>query len=164
MSIFPQDLIDQVSRQLDPRAVLARIDYRTETIQDAGPVLKCFCPIHEETIFRTLIVEKDARSYRCSNYRCPGHGGGDLIDLYSKARKIGYEQALLELAEAFQIQVDLSLVDQYLQNTLEVARNYLELGALDEAEETYGQILRFKSDCRPALEGLARIYEQSGRG
>jgi tetratricopeptide (TPR) repeat protein len=69
----------------------------------------------------------------------------------------------MELASAFQIAVDFSVADRYLNETLEVAQNYLEMGVLNEAEEHFERILSFKGDCLAALEGLIRIYEQTAR-
>ena len=86
MSLFPENLIEEVRAALDAEAVLRLIDYRPETIQDAGDRIKCFCPIHRETIFRTLVIERTAGSYRCSNFSCDGNDGGDLIDLYARAQ------------------------------------------------------------------------------
>lgn len=163
MGIFPESLIEDVRRRLDAADVLRKINYRPEMIQNAGDGLKCFCPIHKETIFRTLLVDAKAGRYRCSNFSCAGAGGGDLIDLYARSSGMGYEQAMVELANAFGIDVDLEAAEQYLENSLEVAQNYLELGALKEAEEHYDQILRFREDSLPALQGLIRIYEATGR-
>jgi chromosomal replication initiator protein DnaA len=163
MPIFPETLLAEVRNALDAEAVLRHINYRPEMIQDTGNAIKCFCPIHRETIFRTLLVDKVHGTYRCTNYACSGATGGDLIDLYAQARGQGYEQALLELANIFGVSVDLTAVDQYISNTLEVARNYVQLGALVEAEEQFSGILRFKPDALPALEGLVRVYELTDR-
>lgn len=163
MSIFPQNTIDKVLSALESEEILRRIGYRTEMIQDTGQAIKCFCPIHKETIFRTLLVDKESGEYRCSNYNCPGRTGGDLIDLYARSKEISYEQALLELAATFSVEVDLTDADQYLETTLEVANNYLELGVLTEAEEQYERILGFKKDFVPALEGLMAVHQKADR-
>lgn len=163
MGIFPESWIDGVRRQLDAAAVVRKINYRPEMIQDTGQGIKCFCPIHKETIFRTLIVDTQTGDFRCSNFNCPGTSGGDLIELYARSCGLSYEQSLMELSRAFNITVDLSVADQYLKDALEVARNYLEMGVLNEAEDHFDQILRFKENCIPALEGLARIYEATER-
>lgn len=163
MGIFPEKLIDTVRRRLAAEAVLEKINYRTEMIQDTGGALKCFCPIHKEAIFRTLLIDKKTGNYRCSNFNCAGNAGGDLIDLYARAAGLSYEQAIVELAGAFGIDVDLSAAEQYLKESLEVASNFLDLGALREAEEQYDQIMRFREDCESALRGLLRIYEATER-
>lgn len=163
MGIFPDSLISEVLQHLGAEAVLQKIHYRPEMIQSSGQGIRCFCPIHKETIFRTLIVDRKSKSYRCSNYSCPGAGGGDLIDLYARSRGLSYEQAVMELCRVFEIGVDLSVADQYLNDSLEVAHNYLELGVLAEAEEHFERILKFKENCLPALEGLIRVYEATER-
>lgn len=163
MAIFPDTLIDNVRRQLDPEAILRRIDYLPEMINDTGRTIKCFCPIHKETIFRTLIIDKPSGTYQCGNSNCPGRHGGDLIDLYAKTEDLSYEQALLELSEHFGVQVDMKLIEKYIQAALEVARNYLDMGVLAEAEEHFDRILRFKGDCIPAQQALVEIYQATDR-
>ncbi len=163
MAIFPETLVDSVRDALGPEVILRRINYRPEMIQDAGDLIKCFCPLHRETVFRTLIVDKAAARYRCSNYNCPGHAGGDMLDLYARARGLGYEQALLELAASAGIIIEPGLIEDYIAHSLEVARNYTEMGVLVEAEEHYNQILRLKPESLPALEGLLQVHERSGR-
>ncbi|MEN6625271.1 MAG: DnaA/Hda family protein [Candidatus Sumerlaeia bacterium] len=163
MAIFPQTLVDEVRQALDGGAILRRIGYRPEMIQETGDSIKSFCPIHKETIFRTLLIDKRAGRYRCSNYNCEGAVGGDLIDLYARSRGLGYEQALLELASQAGVEINPSLVEDHVGHALEVARNYIEMGVLTEAEEQFDQILSFKPDCIQALEGLVRIYAQTGR-
>ncbi len=163
MGLFPDSLVERIRAALTGETVLRRINYRPEMIQDAGDQLKCFCPIHKETIFRTLILDKRNGRYRCSNYNCPGNAGGDLIDLYARARDLSYEQALLELATVAGVDVDRAAVDEFLTHALEVASNYMEMGVLAEAEEQFQQVLRFNSDSVPALEGLARVYEMTDR-
>ena len=161
--IFPETMVQDVLEALDATAVLHNIDYRTEMIQDTGAQIKCFCPIHKETIFRTLVVDKKERSYRCSNFSCAGAVGGDLVDLFARATGYGYEQALLELAGSFGIAVDMDSAGSYVQHTLEVARNYLEMGVLKEAEEQFVRILSFQPACREAMVGLTRLYEMTDR-
>jgi tetratricopeptide (TPR) repeat protein len=163
MSLFPEALIQQVRQALDAHAVLRLIDYRPETIQEAKGKIKCFCPIHHETIFRTLVIDKAAGTYQCGNFSCDGNAGGDLIDLYARARGVSYEQSLLAVADACGLDVDMSVVDGYLQSTLEVARNYLDLGVLAEAETQLTGIVSIRPDNIPALEALAQVYEGQNR-
>lgn len=158
MSIFPDTLVNKVSLQLDPEAVLRKIAYRTEMIQNTGDQIKAFCPIHNETVFRTLIIDVADRQFKCSNHRCEGHKGGDLIELYALAQGIHYDQAIPELAALFEIPIDMAVIEEYLAQTLEVAKNYCELQVWDEAEANYRRILNFKPDCREALEALITIY------
>ena len=55
------------------------------------------------------------------------------------------------------------MVEGYLETTLEVARNYLDLGALAEAEEHLLGLTSIRPDCIPALEGLAEVYDRQRR-
>lgn len=163
MSIFPQSTVDRILEAIEPDEILRRINYRPEMIQVVDDRIKAFCPIHKETIFRTLILKRRRKTYRCSNYNCAGNKGGDLIDLYARSMNVSYEQALMELASAHHVELDMSQIEDHLKNALEVARNYLELGALGDAEETFKRVLRFKADCLEALEGLIQVFERESR-
>ncbi|MCE5229352.1 hypothetical protein LLG95_07115, partial [bacterium] len=163
MAIFPQTLIDDVREALDGAGIVRKIGYRPEMIQESSDAIKCFCPIHKETIFRTLLIDKRTGKYRCSNYNCTGNVGGDLIDLYARAKGLGYEQALLELSKQFGVEINPDLIDDYVGHALEVACNYVEMGVLGEAEEQFDQVLRLKPDSLAALDGLVRVYEKTER-
>lgn len=160
MHIFPEDLIEKIRAEIDPERLLRMIDYRTETIQLIGQTIKAFCPIHREPIFRTLLIDTNTRTYRCSNKQCNGHDGGDMIDLFAKSRNIGYEEALPELASAFGVEVDLSIAQEYLKRAQEIADNYYEMGAFADAEEQYDRILKFQPGSIDALRGLLNVYKE----
>ena len=98
-----QDIVADLNRQLDALSVLRKIDYFPEALVRSGSSIKCFCPIHEEKAFRSLLVDSSRNHYKCSFVKCPGFGGGDLIDLWAKARKVGLPAAAAELAASFQI-------------------------------------------------------------
>lgn len=163
MTLFPEHLIETIRQGINPRELIQKIGYRPEMIQDAGKQLKAFCPIHRETIFRTLIVDIDEGTFQCSNFRCPGHQGGDLIELYAQSKGLPYDRALPELARMFNIDVDLELLDKYLRESIEVAQNYLELGVWAEAEEHFERLLKFKPDSVDVIRGLVRVYGETGK-
>lgn len=163
MQIFPEDLIESIRAALEPEPLLRAINYRPETIQVIGHTIKSFCPIHRESIFRTLIIDSQSRTYRCTNKSCPGNEGGDMIDLYARAKGIGYDEALPELAGAFGVEVDMNVAQDYLRRAREVADNFFDMGAWNEALEQYERILRFQPESTDALQGVMKLYRQMGR-
>lgn len=102
-----QAITDDIQKALDARRILDLIDYRTDTIIETDSVVKSFCPIHGEMVFRTLLVDPDSKRFKCSYSLCPGHAGGDLIELYSKAKKVERMEAITALVERLGLDVDL---------------------------------------------------------
>jgi len=62
MSIYPEKIIKEIIDQIDVKAILETINYRLDTVQEIGDTVKCFCPIHKEQVFRTLIINPKEKS------------------------------------------------------------------------------------------------------
>lgn len=106
-SIYPKPVLRKIVGELDPLDLLEFIDFHPESIQRDGPRLRCSCPIHRDSVFRTLIIDVGARTYKCSKADCPGAEGGDLIDLVGKSLRIPYDEAVRRVVEEYGIEVDL---------------------------------------------------------
>jgi chromosomal replication initiation ATPase DnaA/DNA-binding SARP family transcriptional activator len=126
-SIYSKSTIRRILSEVDALDVLELIDFHPETISRDGGRLRAACPIHRDAMFRTLVVENSAKSYRCSKSDCPGHEGGDLVDLLARARKIGYDDALKVLIEEFMIEVDLPEDSQALDEAMSEVRTQMDL-------------------------------------
>ncbi len=163
MSRLPENLTQKIRKAVQPEELLRKINYRPETIQRAGQTVKSFCPIHRDPIFRTLVIDADAWSYRCTNKQCPGKDGGDLIDLYARSRAVTYEEALLEMAKLFGIEMDPNVIADFVKEALEVGDNYLAMGVFNEAEQQYDRVLLIQPASLPALRGLVRLYQETGK-
>lgn len=163
MTIFPEDLLRRIRQAAPPLALLRKIGHHPESIQETGKQIKCFCPIHGEQIFRTLTIDVDRWTYTCVNRKCPGLAGGDLIDLYAKAKNLSYDQSLMEIARAFNIDVDPKVVSENLEQAREIGDNLFEMGAYDEAERQYEQIIATTPESLPILEKLMETRRKLGR-
>ncbi len=163
MSLLPKDLTDKIRKTVDPEALLRKIGYRTETIQVSGPNVKSFCPIHKDQIFRTLVLDRDHWNYRCTNKQCAGAAGGDLIDFYAKCKGFTYEEAMMDLARAFDIALDPKVIEDYIKQSREIADNYREMGVFAEAEPQYERIVNFYPNDLPALRGLLAVQQALGK-
>lgn len=162
MGIYSDKAIQELNEQLDPRAVLELIGYHTEKLQESAETFRGFCPIHRETVFRTLIIDKSRRSFRCMYSLCKGAAGGTLVELYALARDLPIEKAVEELGAHFGIEVTLPVDPEYLEKQAEVAENYLELGYYEDAEKTYREILQADANFERARRGLLQVYEHLG--
>jgi len=157
-SAYPPDALRRLRERIEILPVLKAINYRLDTVQEAGDTVKCFCPIHSEAVFRTLAIDRRAHTYRCSYSLCPGSKGGDLIDLYAKALKIEYDEAVQRLIQHLKISIELPPSEDMLRKTLEVAENYLALNGYDDALAGFKKVLAVQSDNVRALEGMLKIH------
>ncbi|GEM_PF-572895 len=171
MSIFPESTTKDVLAALEPQALLQLINYRTDTVQEIGDTIKCFCPIHQEHVFRTLIVSRKDKSYRCSYSLCPGNKGGNLIDLYARVRELEYDAALEDLVEKMHLPVALPATSEVLDRTVEEGENFYYLATadpsraemhIDEAQKRFQRVLDIDPVNLRALQGLYQIYESKG--
>jgi len=162
MGVYSEKVIAEVNEQLDPRAVLELIGYHTDKLQESAETFRGFCPIHRETVFRTLIIDKSKRTFRCMYSLCKGAAGGTLVELYALAKELSLENALEELVAHFQLNVQLPVDPEYLEKQAEVGENYLELGYLDEAEKVFLDIVAADAVFERAIRGLIHVYEQRG--
>lgn len=171
MSIFPPKTIKEVHDALDVVELLRLIDYRTDTIQEIGTTVKCFCPIHKEHVFRTLILEKQQKTYRCSYSLCPGNKGGDLIDLYALVRGMDYDDALQALVSFFHLPVELPATEEMIHRTVEEGDNFLYLVSadssrsemyLEEALKRFQRVLSVAPNHPKALRGMYEICRLKG--
>lgn len=163
MSMFSPEIVHRILDALEPVAVLKKINYRTETIQARDDQVRAFCPIHNEAVFRTLVIQNDTKQYRCSYTMCAGARGGDLIDLFALTKKISYDEALRDLADAFHFSVELPTMGDFVKLKLVEGRNYLEMEAHAEALETFTQILRADPENLEANQGLLQALMLAGK-
>ncbi|MBX7245229.1 MAG: tetratricopeptide repeat protein [Candidatus Sumerlaeaceae bacterium] len=162
-SMYPPEVIADLNGQIEIHRLMELIGYRVEKLVDAGETIRGFCPIHRDKLFKTLLIDKFQRSFRCTHSLCPGTAGGNLITLYSMATKTPIDDAVQKLAGEFGLELSVPLDPDYVERNLEVAENYLELGAFDEAEKAYRNLLTLNPDLLQAHEGLLSLYDQQKR-
>ena len=171
MSIYPEKTIKDIHDKLDVGALLRFVNYRTDTVQEIGDQIKCFCPIHKEAVFRTLCVNKTQKNYRCSYSLCAGNRGGDLIDFYARLKGMDYDDALQELVEKMRLPVALPATGEVLERTLEEGGNFLYLMTVDEtrremyleeATKRFMRVLEVDPRNAKALNGLYQVAQQKG--
>ncbi|RMH25559.1 MAG: AAA family ATPase [Candidatus Hydrogenedentota bacterium] len=162
MSPYSEKVIAEVNSQLDIRQLLELIGYRPDKLQESAETIRGFCPIHRETVFRTLIIDKGKRTFRCMYGLCKGASGGTLVDLYALSREIPLEDALKELVEKFGLKVELPIDPEYVEKQLEIGKNFLALEAYEEAGKTFREIVEIAPREERALKGLVQVYTATG--
>lgn len=131
-SVYPDDILRHVLQRLDVLDVVEYLDYHPESMQRDRGKLRMFCPIHGETSRRTLSVNLEARTYRCSEPDCPGAAGGDLIDLVARTQRTDYDSTLRRLVEEFAVEVELPRDQESVNRALVEAENLLVLVSMHD--------------------------------
>ncbi|MBW7940049.1 MAG: hypothetical protein H3C63_14965, partial [Candidatus Omnitrophica bacterium] len=101
-----QKVFEKVCLLLEADATLKKIGFRVEKVQRFGTQLRSFCPIHKDEVIRTLTIDLSRKTFRCSYGQCPGHKGGNLIDLFMLSRKTSLGEAVLFWARELHIPTD----------------------------------------------------------
>ncbi len=167
-SIYPEDTIRSVLEKLEALDVLEYIDYHPESmVLDRGKI-RCFCPIHGETVFRTLVVDEAKRSFRCAREDCPGTEGGDIVALAAWSLRMDYDTVLRRLVEEFSIPVELPKDQEALNDALVEAGQLVDLMQTDpanrathakDARDRIRRVLEESPGSLPALRVLRRLLE-----
>lgn len=80
-------IVTRIINLLTPQEVLTSlgIDQKLHATYN-GHLLRCFCPIHKDTLVRSLAIDLDKKHFKCSYVPCAGYKGGNLLELFSLAR------------------------------------------------------------------------------
>lgn len=111
----------KVNQAFDARQFLSFLNYKPEMARRNGDVWLAMCPIHKETVFRTLVINPRNNTYHCENHSCPANKPGDFIDLYCKARNLTIPESIRELVNHFGAEYfgltpkQLSVIDDLVQ-------------------------------------------------
>lgn len=134
-------IIDQINQQIDGQRLAHLLKYHPDKIQIQGHTLKCFCPVHRELAFRSLIFNLSNNTYKCTMKRCPCFEGGSLVRFWAIHRDMELVEAALDLAEHFELNIDRETLGKLGQNYLEKVHEALAEGQLDAARGAMDQAL-----------------------
>ena len=88
----------ELNQRLDPLDVLARIGYEHSRPKLSGRWIRDCCPLHGERPKKSgagdLAIDPTSKMFVC--HSCEAKG--DLVDLYGRATRVPFKQALLELS------------------------------------------------------------------
>ncbi|MCD6385797.1 tetratricopeptide repeat protein, partial [Candidatus Sumerlaeota bacterium] len=137
-----EQIIDNVNQQIDPHWLINQINYYPEKAQVVLDTLKCFCPLHKDTKFRSMIIDTANKKYRCTLKTCAGYEGGRLVGLYARVENISQLHAALKIAKMLSIKIDerplYELSDEYThqaEEKLQAGQPALAMGLLEQAIE-----------------------------
>ena len=156
-------IIQEINQQIDGEALVRLFNYHADKIQLNGPTLKCFCPIHHELAFRSLIVNLPAKSYKCTMKHCAGFAGGSLVALWAMFRGIEEIEAALDLVELLKLPIDLELVRGLSGNYAEKARDELKAGHPEQARSMIDQAIAFDPRNLTLKLFSAMVWEVAGK-
>lgn len=91
----------RINSSLDVKEYIDLLGYYPEKAVRSGGLWRLFCPLHKDTLFRTLVINPRRNTYHCEYSLCTIHQPGDLIDLLARVRGGTLEQAVVELHERF---------------------------------------------------------------
>jgi tetratricopeptide (TPR) repeat protein len=154
--------VEEVNSHLDAQAVLERIAFHADKLQQSGDTIKAFCPVHKDSRFRSVLVDAERHAFRCTVKTCPGYTGGSLVDLYAHSKNLPVLQAACELAEGMQLPLEAGWLDGLVSSYLDEANAARERGDFTEAET----LLRELSVVAPGLVQprmmLAVLHDELG--
>lgn len=130
------EVIEEINQRVDPRDLLNKINFEAEQIAVVGAMLKAFCPIHAETKFKTLLVDLNKKTFKCSYRPCPGSKGGSLVEFFGLYQGIATPlQAAFGLAKFLNLELEASFLRRLCVEFVEEGRKTLDQGKLEEATE-----------------------------
>ena len=128
------EIIDKINLHLDVETVLFYLNYRTNTLEQRGAVVKCFCPIHQDTIIRSLSIDPMKKTFRCKFTQCPGSRGGTLFELYQMATKKDKLETIYDLTARLQIECDKDALKKYTAMQEKEEHASISMAAMDLEE------------------------------
>jgi tetratricopeptide (TPR) repeat protein len=157
-----EDAIRHINASIDPLLLVKTINYLADKMQVIGTTLKCFCPLHKETAFRSLIIDIRKKEYRCTMKMCRGFHGGTLVDLYALHTDQSSLQAALSLAKLLGIEIDADSFKRIAASYLKEAELAFNSHRLQEGQTLASQALEIHPENVKAHFLLAQIFDEAG--
>jgi predicted Zn-dependent protease len=110
------DFIDSILASIDPESFVKSLGFHTDKTRVLGKSIKTPCMVHKDSAFASLIIDVDKKTFKCMKAGCRANEGGNLVELYSLYTGKTLNNAALSLAEALNISVDDSAVDELFEN------------------------------------------------
>lgn len=91
----------QVNSAFEVRGFADYIGWHAEKMVRQGDVFRMYCPIHGETVFRTLVLNPRNNTYHCEHTACPGHHAADFLDLLCKVQNKSLPEVIQDAVDHF---------------------------------------------------------------
>jgi len=102
-----EEAIERINVILDAETVLFKIGYKVDSVVQNGTNIKAFCPIHRDSMIRSLQLDPNKRRFRCSYYNCKGNKGGTFFELFCLAKEVSEADGVRMLCEELGLELDL---------------------------------------------------------
>jgi tetratricopeptide (TPR) repeat protein len=66
---------------LDPFVVLKRMGFTEASIYQEGNIIRIHCPVHRDLVRKSMIIDKEEKTFKCQYSQCDAYEGGLLIEL-----------------------------------------------------------------------------------
>ncbi|MCX7919739.1 MAG: tetratricopeptide repeat protein [bacterium] len=162
MAVIPQEVIDKVNNKLTAELVIEKIGVNLATCNIEGQTIKCFCPIHKESIFRSLSIYKDQLRFKCAYTLCPGNKGGTLLDLYCFSTKQPLATAILFWAKELKIEGQLPATDELIADAIARAESLVSAGKRETAIQEFQALLDFAPTNWSLWQRILDLYKETG--
>lgn len=91
----------QMNSALEIRALVNFLNYQPEKLKREGDIFLAMCPIHRDTVFRTLVLNPRNNTYQCRYQACPGNHAADFLDLVVRVQRVTLPEAIDALVKHF---------------------------------------------------------------
>lgn len=156
------DLVQTVNDRLDPQTVLNLIDFHADKVQQAGDVLKAFCPIHKDSRFRSLLLDEERRAFRCTIKTCAGYHGGSLVELYAAAQEVSVIKAACDIAQQADLPLETGWLDQVVSSYVSAAEQARQAGDFTEAQSLLQEVTEIVPARVEPRMMLAALHDEMG--
>jgi len=102
-----EEAIERINIILDAETALFKIGYKVDSVVQNGTNIKAFCPIHHDSMIRSLQLDPNKRRFRCSYYNCKGNKGGTFFELFCLAKEVSEAEGVRMLCEELGLELDL---------------------------------------------------------
>ena len=155
-------IIESINDQIDGVELARLTGYHPEKLQLSSSTVKCFCPVHGELAFRSLIINLKNNTYKCMMRRCACFEGGTLVEFWALFKGIEPVEAALDLAQRLKIDIDVEALKRLGENFATQAREALEGGDLEAARQAVDEAMALDSADLQLRLLSARVSEAKG--
>jgi tetratricopeptide (TPR) repeat protein len=160
MAVIPQEVIDKVNNKLNAELILQRLGISLSSCNVEGQTIKCYCPIHKESIFRSLTIYKDQLKFKCAYTLCPGNKGGTLLDLYCQTMKQPLTTAILAWAKELKLEGQLPATDELIADAISRAESLAKSGNRAGAIQEFSSLKEFAPTQWNLWQRLVELYQE----
>jgi tetratricopeptide (TPR) repeat protein len=159
-----QGFISEVNTKADPARVLELIGFAVDKIQlsPATRAIKAFCPIHQDTKVRSLVVALERNTFQCTLRSCSGHSGGTMVELFARTQNKSELEAATELVTRLAIEVNPQWTQHFSSMAVEQAEKLASDGDVSGALDALERARSLEPLADEPIMAMARVHVAMG--